>query len=113
MPAFHPRCRCRTVAVANADAECPDGNESDVPSGRVRPVPSLMTCVIACETNCARARSAPIIATFGCPVTRPIEYVANAAASCVVAAPIVWPALKGPRIEVEPENDCDTRASEG
>src|ERR1700742_879855 len=113
MPAFHPRWRWSTAAVANADAVCPDGKESDVPSGRVRPTPSLMACVIACETNCARTRSAPIIATFGLPVIRPIEYVANAPASCVVAAPMVWPALNAPRIELALENDCDRRVSCG
>ena len=38
IPAFNPKCSCRTVAVANALAVCPEGNECELlASGRWRP----------------------------------------------------------------------------
>jgi len=68
----HPEGRQREAADANVVAACPDGKEYCVPSGRVRPAAVLIAPVNVCVTICARIRSAPMRATAGFAVTRPI-----------------------------------------
>src|SRR5215510_4279478 len=87
IPTFHPRWRWSTAAVAKDAAVCPDGNEYDVPSGRVRPTVNLIPCTIVSVMIWALTRSAPMAASLLCPVARPIEYAAKAPPSCAYVDP--------------------------
>ncbi len=61
------------MAVANAEALWPEGNEwLSLPSGRVRPAANLIACAVPCETSCARKISAPTRAARGESVMRPM-----------------------------------------